>query len=53
MNVIIYGIGRRFFDNKDKLLEENNIVAIVDSDPNKQDTYKQFNVISPFEINIY
>ena len=53
MNVIIYGIGRRFFDNKDKLLEENNIVAIVDSDPNKQDTYKQFNVISPFEIKDY
>lgn len=53
MNVIIYGVGRRFFDNKDKLLKKYNIVAIVDGDSDKQGKYQQLDVISPFEIKDY
>lgn len=53
MNAIIYGFGRRFFDNKEKIQEKYNIVAIVDGNPSKCGSYQQLNIISPFELKDY
>ena len=53
MNVIIYGLGRRFLDDIEKIQEKYNIVAIVDGNPSKRGTYQQFKVISPFDLKDY
>lgn len=53
MNVLIYGLGKRFSDNRDILMQKYNIVAIVDSNPNKQGRYEGIEVISPLKIENY
>ena len=53
MDVIIYGVGRRFHDNIEWLSQKYNVIALVDGNPDKQMKYQQYDIISPFRLKDY
>lgn len=51
--VLLYGFGKRFFENLEQIEKKYKIVAIADSDYRKQGKYERYDIISPLEISEY
>lgn len=51
--VLLYGLGKRFIENKEVLEKEYDIVAIADCDSKKHGRYGTYDVVSPLKICEY
>ncbi len=51
--VLLYGLGKRFIENKEVIEGKYDIVAIVDCDDRKHGRYNTYDVVSPLKICEY